>query len=44
MGRRYVWKKGIDSKMKPRFLAEDVGVIGCAADKERDGLIIVGVC
>ena len=36
--------KRVESKMKPRFLAKGVGEIGCALDRESEGLIILDVC
>ena len=37
-------KDSEESKMKPRFLAEEDGEIGLDADNERDGLSIFEVC
>ena len=37
-------KQMVESKMKPRFLANGVGEIGCALGREREGLIILDVC
>ena len=34
-------KEKVESKMKSTLLVEWVGKIGCAASKERDGLIIL---
>ena len=36
-------KERVES-MKPRFLAKGVGEIGCALDRESEGLIIFYVC
>ena len=34
----------VESKMKPRSLAKEVGEIGCALGRESEGLIILNVC
>ena len=33
-----------ESKMKPRFLEEEVGGMGCVEVRESDGLMILEVC
>ena len=38
---RSVWRKSMQSKMKPMFFAQGVPKIGCAVDKEIEGLIIL---
>ena len=30
--------------MNPRFLAEEVGVMGCVEGRESDGLMILQIC
>ena len=37
-------KDKLESKMNPRFLAEDVGGMGCVEGMESDGLVILQVC
>ena len=37
-------KESVVSKMKPRFLAEEAGRIGCEVDMESEGLSILEVC
>ena len=37
-------KDKLESKMNQRFLAEEVGEMGCVERKESDGLMIVQVC
>ena len=32
------------SEMNPRFLAEEVGGMGCVERRESDGLVILEVC
>ena len=44
-GRRSAWKnERTESKMMPRFFGIRDDVIRCAADKERDRLIILDIC
>ena len=37
-------KDKLESKMKPMFLAEEVGGMGCMECRESDGLMILNVC
>ena len=37
-------KDKLESKINPRFLAEEVGEMGCVERSKSDGLIIVQVC
>ena len=37
-------KDKLESKMNPRYLAEEVGGMGCVEGTESDGLMILQVC
>ena len=42
-GARKGGKERLESKMKPRFLAEEVRGMGCVEGRESDGLMILEV-
>ena len=35
-----VWRKTVESNMKPRFLADMLGIMGLVVGREREGLTI----
>ena len=37
-------KDSVESNMKPRFLADRMGIMGLVVGKEREGLTILEVC
>ena len=37
-------KESVESNMKPRFLAEKLGIMGMVVGREREGLTISQVC
>ena len=37
-------KDKLESKMNPRFLAEEVGGLGCVEGRKSDGLMILDFC
>ena len=37
-------KDSVESNMKPRFLADSLGIIGLVVMREREGLTILQVC
>ena len=37
-------KDKLESKVNPKFLAEEVGGMGCVEGRESDGLMILQVC
>ena len=43
-GRNLFGKHTLESKMNPRFLAEEVGRMGCVEERESDRLMILQVC
>ena len=37
-------KDSVESNMKPRFLADRLGIMGLVEGREREGLIILEIC
>ena len=40
----FLEKTSVESKMKPRLLAERMGIMGLMEEREREGLTILEVC